>query len=406
MNLLKEGIEKGIAIKTDSTFRVFLNGEQVILPVYKINISQLFFNDKNDRIATFINKYKSENNIQEFNRTNLQEYNDILHKFIIESNEQAFKSTKKNIELIGQSKDAIVLKDGRIIDGNRRFTCLRELSKTNSKFEYLHAAILEQSIENNAREIKMLELAIQQGEDEKIPYDPIDRLVGIYNDIEKNKLLSIQEYARSVNKKINKIEEEVEISKLMVSYLDFIGEKEKFYIAREFKIDGPIREIYKILKKIDDPEIKQSSMFFYFALLSIKTNGDFTREIRDIGKLAKDSELFYNCIEENDYNVQKLMDIYNDKTKKIEEKLTSASSSQESMNIKKSVDLVVNKINSKLSKNEPINQLMKAFDTIEAIDTNIFIKQSKEERKSVEKIICKIEEACEHLKDKLGCLEN
>ena len=45
----------------------------------------------------------------------------------------------------------------------------------------------------------MLELYLQHGVDKPVDYDPIDRLVGIYNDIVDKKLLSITEYAKSVN---------------------------------------------------------------------------------------------------------------------------------------------------------------------------------------------------------------
>ena len=59
----------------------------------------------------------------------VEKYNDMIQGFITKSNPDKLKQTEKNIELIGQQKYGVVLTDGRIIDGNRRFSCLRNLSK-------------------------------------------------------------------------------------------------------------------------------------------------------------------------------------------------------------------------------------------------------------------------------------
>lgn len=64
--------------------------------------------------------------------------------------------------MVDQREPGVVLSDGRIIDGNRRYTCLRKLSEKNDRFKYFEAVILERNIENNAKQIKMLELFIQQ----------------------------------------------------------------------------------------------------------------------------------------------------------------------------------------------------------------------------------------------------
>ena len=54
---------------------------------------------------------------------------------------------------------------------------------------------------DSKKQIKMLELAIQHGEEKKVDYNPIDRLVGVYQDIVKTRLLTIEEYAERVRMK-------------------------------------------------------------------------------------------------------------------------------------------------------------------------------------------------------------
>src|SRR5699024_11004679 len=113
--------------------------------------------------------------------------------------------------------------------------------------QYFEAVILERDIENNEKEIKLLELSIQHGEEGKVDYNPIDKLVGIYNDVIKKKLITEDEYMKTVNESKNSIKKKVEQAKLMVEFLEFINADEQFYIARDLELDGPLGEIPAIL---------------------------------------------------------------------------------------------------------------------------------------------------------------
>ena len=157
MNLLKDGIANKIVLKTVATRKLTIDGLTQIYPVYKVKLDYLFFNDQNDRIATWISQYKTDNNGKTPDISNLDEYNNVIEKFIIESNPEAIKKTQNNIELVEQREAGVVLADGRIIDGNRRFTCLRKLAKKNPKFGYFETVILDRDINTNAKQIKILE---------------------------------------------------------------------------------------------------------------------------------------------------------------------------------------------------------------------------------------------------------
>lgn len=142
--------------KTEANKKLTVDGITKVYPVYKIKLSELYYNDQNDRIATWISKYKIENKITDFEKYNIETYNDKIGEFIKSSDEKAYKKTKNNIEAIGQQEPAIVLKDGRIIDGNRRFTCLRALAQNNTKFNYLESIIIDKDIENSKRKLSCL----------------------------------------------------------------------------------------------------------------------------------------------------------------------------------------------------------------------------------------------------------
>lgn len=129
MNLLAEGIQQNAVIKTDMTRKLTVDGLTKAYPVYKVRLDWLFYNDQNDRIATWISQYKAQNNGQAPDNTDREKYNNVIEQFIVASNPEAIKKTQNNIELVDQREPGVILADGRIIDGNRRFTCLRRLAK-------------------------------------------------------------------------------------------------------------------------------------------------------------------------------------------------------------------------------------------------------------------------------------
>ena len=87
------------------------------------------YNDQNDRIATWITRYESENGKDALSGLNTEIYNRIIETFIVESNSEAISKTRKTISLVGQREPGVTLADGRIVDVNRRFTCLRMIQR-------------------------------------------------------------------------------------------------------------------------------------------------------------------------------------------------------------------------------------------------------------------------------------
>ena len=130
----------------------------------------------------------------------------------------------------------------------------------------------------------MLELNLQHGEDTKVDYNPIDKLVGIYNDLVVNKLLTVREYAESVNKSDKEIERERDIALLMVDFLRYIKGDNKFYLARNLDIAGPLLELYSMTNRVKDNQLSLLKDAV-FANLLFEPVGDMTRYIRKIKKL-------------------------------------------------------------------------------------------------------------------------
>lgn len=358
--------------KYDSTItkRLRLKGITDEFQAYRIPLENLVYNVGNDRIATFISQHIDEKGIMP---TDKESINRLLEEYIVASNPDAFNKTKSNIKAIGQTEVAVVMSDGIVIDGNRRFTALRQLSRegAGSEFSYIEAVILDKS-KYEAKDIKRLELNLQHAVESKVDYNPVERLVGVYRDLVKeNHPFEIEEYARETQLKVSKVKEEVELAILLVDYLKYINQPLKFHIARTQKIDGPIREIYKILKskKIDDEDKDDVKDFLFANILAL--DGDITRKIRDLKPVLDNTKSRESILEEVEDSLDDLNDYFEDE--EIESAVKESGIINLDSSIRKSVVDITEKYVelNKLSKakHQPIETLRKALEHIQGVDT-------------------------------------
>lgn len=292
-NSLKEILNNSTPVGSK---KMNIKGQVKNMDVYRIPLDMLYYNDQNDRIATWISKYESE--YGSIRKLDKEEYNKIIQNFIVKADKNKINDTMKNIKMLSQLVPGVVFIDGRVIDGNRRFTCLRMLYQEsgNQQYNYFDAVILDNEI--SEKEIKLMELILQHGEEGKVDYNPIEKLVGIYRDIIKNKLFDVKEYTVSIGGKESDVQKSVQLAELMEDFLEYINAPEQFYIARELEIDGPLNEIYNIKKRIGNDEEKWEKVrVALYDNMLIKTNnnqsGDITRTIRDFGKnVVSNDEIF------------------------------------------------------------------------------------------------------------------
>ena len=406
MNLF-EKIGNG-EIKLEGSKKLKIVNEE-LNEIYKIPLKYLYYNDQNDRIATFVSEYESDNNIK-IKDLDEESRNIVIEDFISKSDNDKFEKTKSDIFAKGQQETAFVLKDGRVIDGNRRFTCLRQLSRDiDDEFNYLEAYILDLNLENNYKEIKRLELEIQHGKDEKVKYDPIDFLVGIYRDVEEKKVLNIDEYSEfsGFNKKDlkNKLDE----AKLMMEFLDYIDRPRRYHIAKELKMDGPLVEALNILKKIKDPVQKEKMKQQIFILIYSKDgNEDVGKKfIRPLNTIVNNPEAIKEYLEKTDSHrettLEKIQEIndevesyevsksYDESKKKFDE--VSGTQKEE---YSKVVENILIKIDAEKQQNTALVFLKKASGDIINIKEDHFILTTKDQE---EEVLDKIKEIIYDLKN-------
>lgn len=130
--LEKTGAKPKLPIKVDGV-------SSETLDVYKIPLEYLYYNDKNGRIATGTSQYQDE--LHPASDQEDPRYNNFVAKLIEQDNSSALKRTEKSIQDSGQQVYGYVLDDGRIIDGNRRYTALRNIHQTTGRTVYFEAVV-------------------------------------------------------------------------------------------------------------------------------------------------------------------------------------------------------------------------------------------------------------------------
>ncbi len=358
---------------TGATKKIYISGSQKDYPVYRIPLSLLKYNFHNGRISTSI----SNTNLKSTDSDIDGEIEKIIN---LENNE--IDKTKNNIKVWGQIEPGVVFNNGVVIDGNRRFTCLRKLNKefpNDERFQYFDAVILEQN-EYSEKEIKELEWCIQMGKEGRVNYDPIDKLCDYkMNVIEKDEFTD-DDYSRLTNTPINEVKLLHEKADLITDFLEYIKQPNNWYIAKKWKLDGAITEM-KFVKKVDDPNKKTELKETIFDLIIANGKDDLGKSIRnEIKPLFEQNDVWdiytadnknvhseiLDVIDEAQDNPQLLLDFHNDK--KLRDEITkNLSNGMIQVEYRKRV-------------NKPIELMETANAALKNIDLNLIKKLSHIEK--------------------------
>ena len=382
-NLLKEGL--GTVVEATSlSKKLTIDGVTKAYPVYRVRLDQLFYNDQNDRIATWISQYKSEHGAEAFNELSREAYNAIIEQFIIQSNEAAIDKTQMNIALVHQREPGVILTNGRVIDGNRRFTCLRRLSVTDAEFNWFETVILDTSIETDKKQIKMLELAIQHGEEKKVDYSPIDRLVGVYQDVVETELLTVEEYAYSTNETVYEVKKRIESAMLLVEFLDYIHMPKQWHIARDYQVVSVISDLQPLLRKCVTQEMQQKVKNAVFANIMMRTIGDSRKYIRNLSSMM-DSGFFTAYIKDQERIGEVLREDLNEAAPENKKDMDFfvATHEEAAENLQMSLDRSLLKAKKHETRNRPSQIVSKSITLLKDVDTNIFEKLTDSEKEKL-----------------------
>ncbi len=373
--------------------------------VYAIPLKCLYYNNQNGRINTMYKKYSSIHGLLNPQVGN-SSYNNIFEKFICDSNLQAMKDTKQSIDEKSQQEPGVVLPDGRVIDGNRRFTALRMIERERNIPQYFNAVILPLDAKSKTDEktIKELELDLQLGREERVSYDPIDRIFDVYNTIEVEKLMTIDEYKiASGAKNTRRINRDIRLAELIIKFIEIVSPGgnpiDKFYLARDFKLDGPIEEIESTitnLKSKDIESIKEAVLVYMMSSKIVDDQNDTTRVMRDLKKnVLKDNERLQYFLDAADNKVDVIMDMFDKNPLKSANELKTLV--DQDPETQKNVYSLIKSTNHIVDKGKIINERTKALielenvrDSLLEIDADDFLELTPDEHLQARNVIKEI----------------
>lgn len=388
--------------KTTLTKKLTIGGETRSYPIYKVSLDKLFYNDQNDRVATWFSRYCAEKGIDSLSKLSREEYNSIVEEFVVESNPDAIKKTQKNIMRYGQREPGVTLSDGRIVDGNRRYTCLRRISRETTDELFFETVLLDADLEADKKKIKMLELAIQHGEEKKVDYDLIDYAIGTYNDVVQNPLLTIEEYASCAEEPISEVQKRIEIAKVIVEFVEYVRLPKQYYIAREYQVYSVFDEMLPILNKLGVEEQQQLKQIVFNNVL-LQANRDQRKFIRDIKSLVSGNEYQAYFDEQREINtlIHEKFDTF-EVTSKVDLDSFANINAIIKEKLRNSIDRCLQLSKDKKTLLKPIENVTKSVSLMAEVDEGVFGKMNAEEKEDLLDGITRLSNVIDEYSSKLG----
>ena len=373
--------------------------------VYEIPLELLYYNDQNGRINTLYKKYRSTHGLISPKPGN-SEYNKIFEKFIFESNAQAMKDTKQSIDEKSQQEPGVVLPDGRVIDGNRRFTALRMLERERKIPQCFNAVILSlnQDSKTDEKIIKELELDLQLGREERVSYDPIDRIFDVYNTIKIEKIMNEDEYKKASGAKTTKgINRDIRLAELIIKFIEIVSPGgnpiDKFYLARDLKLDGPVEEIEGVINKLESDNVeatKDAVLVYLIASKVVDKQNDSTRIMRELkNNIIKDKDRLQYFLASADEKVDIIMEAFEDNpiqsANELKTVIEQNNGPRESVvKLMRSTDRLINKGKLENERTKALIELENVRDSLSEINPEDFSELTQDENIEARYILSEI----------------
>ena len=207
------------------THSVIIKGDSKDVQVYKIPLKLLFFNIKNGRFAAEYLELKEK--LGRDLEPNKIEDKKLIQKMLLELDPKKSLELENDLRRYGQREPGICTHDGYVHNGNRRMSVIQNIVDTgNLSADFLQVARLPPNVDD--QDLWLIEAGIQLSKNVQLDYGPINTLLKFKEGID-NGLTPIQVaknlYGYGDEKQIL---EKLEILKLIVKYLKFIGEPNHF----------------------------------------------------------------------------------------------------------------------------------------------------------------------------------
>ena len=256
--------------------------------------------------------------------------------------------------------------------------------------------------------IKDIERMTQFGVNEKQDYNPVEKLVDIYNILinPETKLWSPNEYSKRFDVKISVVKLMVSKAEIMVEFLEFIGKPRRFDIARANKLDGPLQELANLRNSIEEKEWNRIKNFLYSKLYKTITEKNArTNSMRGaIDVYKRNPDKFEAALAIYNSDIEKTEDQYIASLasgKPTETKPNPISQPTMSAKAERQLDKAIDETKKQMVVTKPIDQVDASAGVLDKIDLDIVKrmddKNKTELKKAIEKLQEKINKILENL---------
>jgi hypothetical protein len=248
----------------------------------------------------------------------------------------------------------------------------------------------------------MLELAIQHGEEQRVDYNMIDMAIGAYHDIIETELLTIDEYVSSTNIPLSEVKRRLEVAKLIIEFLEFMGVSKQYHIAREMQVYSIFYEMVPLVKRCESDESKNELKRSIFSNIMMGAVVDQRKFIRNV-KSMMDSGLYSSYIKKQ----TKIVDEIEEKRKErpiankrdLDEFIKDNEDLSEDLQISMDHSLLQSK--KAQTKSRPSQIVNKSLSMLMDIDTRIFDKLSDGEKEKLHTQLHKLTDAVSLIEDEV-----
>ena len=276
------------------------------------------------------------------------------------------------------------------------------LNAEDENVQYFETVILDASVENDQKQIKMLELAIQHGEEQRVDYNMIDMAIGAYHDIIETELLTIDEYVSSTNIPISEVRRRLETAKLIIDFLEFMGVAKQYHIAREMQVYSVFYELVPLVKRCESEESKNELKRSVFSNTMMGSFADQKKYIRNV-KAMMDSGLYSSYMKKQVEIADEIEEKKKERPIKNKRDLDEFIKDNEELSedLQISMDRSLLKSKKAQTKSRPSQIVNKSLSMLMDVDTRIFGKLSDVEKEKLHTQLHKLTDVVSLIEDEV-----
>lgn len=288
----------------EQKLRLVLKGQPIALQVYRIPIKHLIYNIRNGRFAAEL--LEKESHLKRKLDPATPEDAKTIQKLLLELNQNETDALKADLRDNGQLDPGVITRDGAVINGNRRMAILTALHDEthDSKFEYLRVARLPKDVDE--KDLWRIEAGLQFAKEFRLDYSPINELLKLKEGWDSG--FSYAEISKTLLGRFSpsKVEEKLEILKLIESYLILISKPGQYHIVQQErdveKFNSLQANVVAPLKRQGRKDAEIAKLVTFAFLLINKT--DLTHwDIRLLSKIAVEEDANAELL--RDYDARK-----------------------------------------------------------------------------------------------------